>query len=67
MENITSSTDNAQYIQTNLYSVAKGVMKIQPKSYLEKNNSDTVEKKLNNLVKVLIPKINNDIEKNPRI
>jgi uncharacterized protein with von Willebrand factor type A (vWA) domain len=63
MENITSSTDNAQYIQTNLYSVAKGVMKIQPKSYLEKNNSDTVEKKLNNLVKVLIPKINNDIEK----
>ena len=63
MENITSSTDNAQYIQTNLYNVAKGVMKTQPKSYLEKNNSDTVEKKLNNLVKVLIPKINNDIEK----
>lgn len=63
MENNTFSTENAQYIQTNLYSVAKGVIKTHPKSYLEKNNSDTVEKNLNNLVKVLIPKINDDIEK----
>lgn len=65
MDNVCANNNNSnRYIQRNFNGIASSILKSKHKSFLEKNNEDTVHNKINTLIKVLIPKINEDIEEN---